>query len=202
MDLGRDRLGLSPQNISRFTTADLELNFANLAGNAYPKDLPWERITQRLWASMATQRSWDPEFDLLQQMPTGLELPEIPVTPLMVTAQNHYYAADPAMDYYLVSPRKLHSLGLDENVEITYQQLFYLKNKSTDDGKYLSPANLLTPPQVDVARLLENWDLTNIQRTFNFNVAVLKYYEEVLTLPDPLEQFYSTIPDELDSWNP
>ena len=93
----------------------------------------------------------------------------------------------------------MHSLGLDEQFELTDEQLFLLHNHPTDNDPYFSPDNLLTPSPVNVKTLLQNWNCTNRYGTFDYPNAVLKYYAETLTLPEP-NLDYTLILDNIDDW--
>ena len=199
LDRNKTRLGLSPTNRTRYTINELETQFDNLCDGNFTFDFSLQEITERYWASLEAHKSWDPGFELLKNKPTDLKLPIIPATEDIVIPQLDFYALDPNMDCFLLSPRKLYSLNLDEQTELTDRQLFLLRNDSTMNGKYFAPDNLLTPPPCNVKSLLQSWDSTNQSGTFDYPTAVLKYYADTLTRPTPYYD-YSFVEDNLDDW--
>ena len=185
IDRSRTRLGLSPTNTTRYTIHDLETQFENLCHENFPANFSLKEVTERYWASLETHKRWDPNFDLLQQKPSDLPLPVVPTPEALVLPQIDFYALDPNIDTYLLSPRKLHSLNLDEQTELTDRQLFLLRNAPSMQGPYFSPGNLNEPPTCDIKTLLLNWDATNQNGNFDYPTAVLKYYADTLTRPTP-----------------
>ena len=188
-------MGVDPLRRTRYTINDLLNHFENLGGNELPLDLPLEVVEQNFYTSMYHHRHWDPSYHLMLQKPTHVVLQHIRTTKKMVLKRFDTYLIDSTSEPHLLSPRKLHSLGLPDTIDLSDEQLYVLKNQGTRFGHFLSAHNLLCPPDIDVPQMIREWHLPKNEKTFYFVKDFLIFYQQTITHP----MFHIVVPfDDFD----
>ena len=157
---------------------DLDTRLEYLDGYELPLNPPVTLVELDFWQTLKEHRCWNSDFWLLQLKPQHVELGP-PPNPQMVHHRFDTLIFDETLEIHFLSGRKLHQLGLSEDVSLNAPQMFFMRNQTYgefEDSKLLSPTNLLIPPRIDVPTFLAEWDLPNEQKTLSLTNSVLETY--------------------------